>query len=171
MLKKSLLFVLLIALSISCICVVIPQADAVTYSDYDWEMLIENYRASFCGKDEVDWSDPEIQKIVGVKNSSGISTSGISYNGGRYWLDLESNRSHPNRVFGSQDISISVSSDTMRKQLVYLCYMANAYGTPGTGYSYKDQNGVVQTLELYQNEELRDAIFYGLEKSMTFFNY
>ena len=88
MLKKSLLFVLLIALSISCICVVIPQADAVTYSDYDWEMLIENYRASFCGKDEVDWSDPEIQKIVGVKNSSGISTSGISYNGGRYWLDL-----------------------------------------------------------------------------------
>ena len=169
--RKCILLFLLCTVLISCIPAFTQPARAANYGAGDWEALIQNYKESFCGKDTVDWNDPEIQKIVGVKNSSGLSTSGISYNGGRYWMDLENNRNHPNRVFGSQDISISIPSDTMRKQLVYLCYMANAYGTPGTSYSYKDQNGVIQTIDLYQNEELRSAIFYGLEKSMTFFNY
>ena len=167
MLRKTLLSLLILATVLS----LFPTVKAAAYLDSDWEQLLENYRLSFCGDSSVDWTDPEIQKIVGATNAAGVSNSGIGYNGGRYWLDLERNRSNPGRVFGSQNITVSIPSDTMRKQLVYLCYMAKAYGTYGASYSYKDESGTLQTLSLYQNPELRTAIFYGLEKAMTFFNY
>ena len=170
MIKRLILYFLALSLCVSAAPLFASSAQAA-YADEDWRQLIDRYRESFCGDASVDWEDPEIRKIVGVTNATGISTSGIGYNGGKYWLDLENNRKNPNRVFGNQDITIYISSDTMRKQLVYLCYMAKAYGTPGASYSYLDGNGVLQTTELYQNPELRSAIFYGLEKSMTFFNY
>ncbi len=171
MIKKLILYFVIVSVCITLVPVLSWKVNAATYTDGDWEELLRHYRESFCGNDSVDWDDSEIQKIVGVTNSSGVSTSGIGYNGGKYWLDLESNRKNPGRVFGNQNITVSIPSDTMRKQLVYLCYMARAYGTPGASYSYQDQNGTLQTLNLYQNPELRSAIFYGLEKSMTFFNY
>ncbi|MBE6984647.1 MAG: hypothetical protein E7434_03360, partial [Ruminococcaceae bacterium] len=144
---------------------------ATTYTDADWEALIYNYQDSLFGDENVDWTDSEIQKIVGVKNSSGYSTSGLSYEAGRYWVSLEANRSNPNRIFWSKDITLEVTSDTMRRQFIGLFYMARAYGTKGTSYTYKDSSGNKVTLELYQNPDLYDAIFYGLEKGLTFFNY
>ncbi len=170
MIKRLILYFLVLSLCVSAVPLFASSAQAA-YADEDWRQLIDRYRESFCGDASVDWEDPEIRKIVGVTNATGISTSGIGYNGGKYWLDLENNRQNPNRVFGNQDITIHISSDTMRKQLIYLCYMARAYGTPGASYSYLDGSGTLQTIQLYQNPELRSAIFYGLGKSMTFFNY
>ena len=172
MLKRILSLLLIAAMLLPMLPQLGLKADAATYTTADWNELRNNWKVASCGDDSVDWSDPEIQKIVGVKNSSGVSTSGISYNGGKYWRDLESNRSNSGRVFGSTNITITVPSDTMRKQFGYLLYMAKAYGTRGTSYSYKDSSGNLVTQDLYQNQELRDAIFYGLQKgSDAFFNY
>ena len=161
---------LLVAMLLTLLPAMHFEALAVTYTTADWNALRNNWKISICGDDTVDWSDSEIQKIVGQTNSSGVSSSGISYNGGKYWSDLESNRSNSGRVFGSTNITITVSSDTMRKQFVYLMHMAKAYGTRGTVYTYKDSNGSLIATELYQNQDLRDAIFYGLGKSTGFFN-
>ncbi len=87
-------------------------------------------------------------------------------------MNLESNRSNSGRVFVSKDITINVSGDTMRKQFNSLLNMAQAYGTRGTVYTYKDSSGAVVTKTLHQNRELRDACFYGLEKATnSFYNY
>ena len=145
-------------------------AKGASYTTADWNALRNNWKVSICGDDTIDWDDPEIQKIVGVTNSSGVSSSGISYNGGRYWKDLENNRSNSGRIFGSTNITITVASDTMRKQFVYLMYMAKAYGTRGAVYYSKDSSGKVVGQALYQNQALRDAIFYGLEKGTSFYN-
>ena len=145
---------------------------ASAYSQAHWEQLIKSYKDSLLGGDNVDWTDTEIQNIVSQTTSAGLTSSGIAYKGGKYWLDLESNRGNPNRVFGTADIDIDkVTSDTMRRQFVSLHDMARAYGTPGTVYVYKDGDGNQNTLELYQNPLLRDAIFYGLEKSTVFYTY
>ncbi len=161
---------LLVAVLVSLFPMVSMEAEAASYTTADWDALRNNWKVSICGDDSVDWNDTEIKKIVGVTNSAGVSTSGISYNGGKYWQDLESNRSNSGRVFGSTNITITVSSDTMRKQFVYLMHMAKAYGTRGTVYSYKDSSGNLVSQPLYQNQQLRDAIFYGLEKATTFYN-
>jgi len=172
MIKRLLCVLLFLTLLLPVMQQILPSAQAATYTTADWNALRNNYKVSICGDDTVDWTDPEIQRIVGVTNSSGVTTSGISYNGGKYWLDLEKNRSNARRIFGSTNITITVSSDTMRKQFVYLMYMAKAYGTRGSVYTYKDSNGDLVTLDLYQNQELRDAIFYGLQKgSDAFYNY
>ena len=170
MLKRSVSLLLLAAMLLTLLPVMSFEALGATYTTADWNALRNNWKVSICGDDTVDWSDPEIQNIVGKTNSSGVSTSGISYNGGKYWRDLESNRSNSGRIFGSTNITITVSSDTMRKQFVYLMYMAKAYGTRGAVYTYKDSNGNLATMDLYQNQELRDAIFYGLEKGTTMYN-
>ena len=169
-LKRMTGILLLAAILVSLLPVVRLEAQGASYTTADWDALRNNWKVSICGDDSVDWNDPEIQKIVGVTNSSGVSSSGISYNGGKYWQDLEGNRSNSGRVFGNTNITITVSSDTMRKQFVYLMYMAKAYGTRGTVYTYKDSAGNLISQPLYQNQELRDAIFYGLEKGTTFFN-
>ena len=170
MMKRMLGLLLLVAMLLSLVPVMSLEALGATYTTADWNALRNNWKVSICGDDSVDWSDPEIKKIVGQTNSAGVSTSGISYNGGKYWRDLESNRSNSGRIFGSTDITITVSSDTMRKQFVYLMYMAKAYGTRGAVYTYKDSSGKLVTVELYQNQELRDAIFYGLEKGTNLYN-
>ena len=168
---KRLMSLLLLGTMLLSLLPALPLgAQAAGYTTADWDALRNNWKVSICGDDSVDWSDPEIQKIVGQTNSSGVSSSGISYNGGKYWNDLESNRSNSGRVFGSTNITITVSSDTMRKQFVYLMYMAKAYGTKGTVYTYKDSGGNLVTKNLYQNHDLRNAVFYGLEKSTSFFN-
>ncbi len=170
-LKRCFAILLLLVLLVQLLPLQAPKAQAASYTDADWDFLLQKWKKVLCGDENVDWNDPEIKKIVGAVNSSGLSSSGISNNGGKYWLDLEANRQNPNRVFGKTDITIHIPSDTMRKQLVYLCYMAKAYGTPGTKYIYKDASGTVQTVSLYQNPELREALFYGLEKCTVFFNY
>ena len=170
MMKRILSRLLLVALFLSMVPSMSFEALGATYTTADWNALRNNWKVSICGDDSVDWSDPEIKKIVGQTNSAGVSTSGISYNGGKYWRDLESNRSNSGRIFGSTDITITVSSDTMRKQFVYLMYMAKAYGTRGAVYTYKDSSGKLVTVELYQNPELREAIFYGLEKGTSLYN-
>ncbi len=171
--KKILLSLFLLgAILLQLVSGIATVAQAATYTDADWEQLIRNYKVSLLGGADVDWSDSEIKKIVGQKNSSGVSTAGISYKGGIAWLDLESNRSNANRVFGSTDIDLEiVTSNTMRKQFVSLYDMARAYGTPGTSYGYKDSSGKLVTVELYLNPTLREAIFYGLEKGSRFYNY
>jgi len=172
MMKRCLSILLLIAIVVSLLPAICFEALGATYATADWDALRNNWKVSICGDDTVDWSDPEIQKIVGQTNSSGVSSSGISYNGGKYWRDLESNRSNSGRIFGSTNITITVASDTMRKQFGYLLYMAKAYGTRGTVYTYKDSSGNLVTQNLYQNQDLRNAIFYGLQKgSDAFFNY
>ncbi len=170
MMKRILSMTLLVAMLLTLLPAMYFEVLAATYTTADWNALRNNWKISICGDDTVDWSDSEIQKIVGQTNSSGVSSSGISYNGGKYWRDLESNRSNSGRVFGSTNITITVSSDTMRKQFVYLMHMAKAYGTRGTVYTYKDSNGSLIATELYQNQDLRNAIFYGLGKSTGFFN-
>ncbi len=144
---------------------------ALTYTDADWEQLRQNYKNSFVGGNDVDWSDKEIQNIVAKINASGITTSGISYWCGNYWRDLEGNRSNPNRIFGTEDITLDVSCGKIRSQHIYIRQMAQGYGTKGAVYTYKDENGMIKTIELYQNSALRDAIFYALEKSTAFFSY
>ena len=171
MFKKLFTFLLLTSLFLSVFSIVSPSANGASYSTADWEALIHNYKTSICGDDSVDWSDPEIQRIVEVKNSSGFSTSGIAWEAGRSWVNLDINRVNPNRIFWSKDITVEVPSDTMRRQFIQLFYMAQAYNMRGTTYTYKDSSGNVVTLELYQNPKLREAIFYGLEKGLTFFNY
>ncbi|MBR6825951.1 MAG: hypothetical protein IKM59_05315 [Oscillospiraceae bacterium] len=172
MIKRIISLALIVVMLVGILPQQVLVADAASYTTADWNELRNNWKVASCGDDTVDWSDPEIQKIVGVKNSSGVSTSGISYNGGKYWRDLESNRSNSGRVFGSTNITITVPSDTMRKQFGYLLYMAKAYGTRGTVYTYKDSSGNLVTQNLYQNQDLRNAIFYGLQKgSDAFFNY
>ena len=170
MLKKILCWILLVAMVLPLLPKLSFEARAATYTSADWAALRNNWKVSIVGDDSIDWDDPEIKKIVGKTNSSGLSSSGISYNGGKYWMDLEKNRSNSGRIFGSSDITITVASDTMRKQFVYVMYMAKAYGTKGAVYTYKD-NGTVVTKELYQNQELRNAIFYALEKGTSFYNY
>ena len=170
MLKRWLSLCLLVATMLTLIPTVALPAKGASYTTADWNALRNNWKVSICGDDTIDWDDPEIQKIVGVTNSSGVSSSGISYNGGRYWKDLENNRSNSGRIFGSTNITITVASDTMRKQFVYLMYMAKAYGTRGAVYYYKDTAGNVVSQPLYQNQALRDAIFYGLEKGTSFYN-
>ncbi len=168
--KKILCWILLVAMLLPMLPQMSFEAGAATYTTADWDALRNNWKVSIVGDDNIDWDDPEIKKIVGQTNSSGLSSSGISYNGGKYWMDLESNRSNSGRIFGSTNITITVSSDTMRKQFLYIMYMAKAYGTKGTVYTYKE-NGNVVTKELYQNHDLRNAIFYALEKGMSFYNY
>ena len=166
------LFTLSIALVLifSLIATLTPQVRGASYTNEQWEQLIEKYQASLFGGADVDWTDPQIQAIVEGRNSGGFTTSGIAYNGGRYWLDLEKNRSNPGRLFGNQDITVESTSAVMGYQLVYLQHMARAYATYGATYTYKDSGGKVQTLQLYDNPELRAAIFYGLNKSLSFYN-
>ena len=77
--RRIFLMILLLSLVLSLGSV---SVQAAGYTDADWAELIEAYRQNLCGTDQVDWNDTEIQKIVGLKNSSGLSTSGIAYNGG-----------------------------------------------------------------------------------------
>ncbi len=171
MLKKLLSLLLLATLLLQLFPAIAPKTQAATtYTDADWEQLIQNYKHNLLGGPNVDWTDSEIQKIVAQNYSSGLSMSGISYEGGRYWRSLEANRVNPDRIFWSTDITVEVSSDIMRRQFIGLYYMARAYGTPGTNYTYKDTDGTYVTVLLYQNTELRDAIFYGLEKGLRFYN-
>ena len=144
---------------------------ATAYTDADWDYLLLKWKSFLCGDENTDWEDPAVQKVVNtVHATTGLSTKGVGYFGGMYWLDLEKNRSNPNRVFGDVDITPDVSSATMSQQLVYLNYMAKAYATYGSEYIYKDENGNKVTLKLYGNPELREAIFYGLEKSLRFYS-
>ncbi|MBP3411631.1 MAG: hypothetical protein J6K89_00040 [Oscillospiraceae bacterium] len=145
---------------------------AATYTEEQWEALILRYQHSLFGGEGVDWEDPQIRAIVGSVNSvTGLSTSGISYQGGRYWLDFEANRLNRNRLFEDRDISVHTPSATMGNQFVFLYYMARAYATVGARYCYEDKNGVPVTLELYGNQKLRSDLFYGLQKSLVFYNY
>ncbi len=172
MLKRVFSLLLLAAVLLQLVPVITPKAEAATYTDADWEQLLQNYQVLLSGSDSVDWTDSEIQSIVGKTNSSGFSTSGISYNGGKYWLDLENNRDNSLRIFGTVDITPDVSSSSMGYQFEKLRDMALAYATQGAIYYYKDSNGQKISLPLYQNPALRNAIFYGLEKGHTaFYNY
>ena len=170
MLKKVLCLFLLLSLLLPVMQQILPSAQAATYTTADWDALRNNYKVSICGDDTVDWTDPEIQKIVGVTNSSGVTTSGISYKAGTKWQDLEKNRSNSKRIFGTVDMTAETNSTDLRLQFVDLYAMAQAYGTRGSSYTYKDSSGNVVTWELYQNQELRDAIFFGLKKGLNFYN-
>ncbi len=170
MTKRLISLLILVAMVLSLLPGTGFGASGASYTTGDWDALRKNWKASICGDDTVDWTDPEIKKIVGVTNSAGITTSGISYNGGRYWLDLEENCSNPGRIFGTTDITVTVGSNVMRNQFVSLTHMAKAYGTKGAVYTYKDSSGKLVRRELYRNRELRDAIFYGLEKGSSFYN-
>ncbi len=169
--KRILSMLLLVAILLT----LLPQqalfAEAAAYTASDWNDLINNYKKVLCGNDSVDWDDPVIQAIVGVKSSTtGLSTSGISYKAGTKWQDLEKNRSNTKRIFGTVDMTAETNSTDLRLQFVDLYAMAQAYGTRGSSYTYKDSSGNVVTWELYQNQELRDAIFFGLKKGLNFYN-
>ena len=162
---------LCMVLLLPCFSAAVVPVEAVTYTDAQWDMLIHKYRDALFGGENVDWADPQIRTIVGVKDSNGISLPGIGERGGRYWLELEKNRQNPGRIFGNRDITIDIPSADMGNQFVFLQYLSKAYATYGTEYAYKEGDGTIKTLSLYGNEALREAIFYGLEKALTFYNY
>jgi len=164
-----------LALIVVMLLSILPQqalvADAASYTTADWNALINNYKRILCGDDKVDWSDPVIRDIVGAKSSTtGLSTSGISYKAGTKWQDLEKNRSNSKRIFGTVNMTAETKSNTIRLQFKDLYSLAQAYGTRGTQYVYKDSNGNVVTQELYQSQELRDAIFFALKKGQNFYS-
>ena len=169
--KKCISFVLILSFFLALVPGVSTMAEAASYTTSDWNALIENWKTVLCGGSDVDWSDPAIQGIVNTKSSvTGLSTSGISYKAGTAWQDLEKNRANSKRIFGSTDITATVTSNTMRLQFVDLYEMARAYGTKGSSFTYKDSDGNVVTQDLYRNPELRDAIFFGLKKGLSFYN-
>ncbi len=141
-----------------------------SYTDEQWEDLILRYRQAFYGTEDVDWTDPQIRAIVGEKDHHGVTVSGTAYQGGKYWNDLEKNRQHPGRIFGKRDITIDTPSSDMGLQFLYLQYLAEAYATPGSEYTYRDRDGVLCSQNLYRESDLRAAIFYGLEKSQIFYS-
>ena len=171
MIKRILSALILLAMIFTLLPGQLPVAEAASYTTADWNALINNWKTVLCGGSDVDWSDPAIQGIVNTKSSvTGLSTSGISYKAGTAWQDFEKNRANSKRIFGSTDITATVTSNTMRLQFVDLYEMARAYGTKGSSFTYKDSNGHVVTQELYQNQNLRDAIFFGLKKGLNFYN-
>ena len=171
MLKRCLSLMILGAILLSLIPRLTLGTQAATYTTADWNALISNWKKVLCGNDSVYWDDPVIRDIVGVKSSTtGLSTSGISYKAGVKWQDLEKNRSNSKRIFGTADMTAETNSNDLRQQFVDLYVMAQAYGTRGSSYTYTDSSGNVVTQELYQNQELRDAIFFGLKKGLSFYN-
>ncbi len=159
----AMLFQLLPAVSI--------LTQAASYAETDWDLLLYKWQDYLCGDDNVDWNDPEIAKIVGVTNSAGKSVSGISYHGGNSWTQVELNRNNPDRVVGDTPVIVSTPSSVMGDQFVHLARMARAYGTKTTRYYYFDADGALSSIDLYQNPELREAIFFGLEKCMSYFTW
>ena len=171
MLKRGLSLLLLLAILLSAVPVMSPVAEAASYTTADWNALITNYKRVLCGDSSVDWEDSVVRDIVGVRSSStGLSTSGISYKAGTKWLDLEKNRSNSKRIFGSENMTSETSSNTIRVQFVDLYKLAQAYGTQGSVYVYKDSDGNVVSRELYKSQALRDDIFFALQKGLNFYN-
>ncbi len=170
MLKKMLSVLLLTAMLLQLVPIIAPKAEATTYTSTDWSALIANYKRDLCGDSSVNWTDEDVQVIVNRKNASGVTTSGIGYKGWNNWQDLESNRSNAKRIFGTTNIVPgSTHTSTMVSQFDKLLTLAQAYGTNTAACSYLDSNGTLVTKTLYQNQELRDAIFYGLDKGCDAF--
>jgi len=169
---KSLLSILLFfAIVLQLFPISAPKAQAATYSDADWEFLLAQWKDYLCGDENVDWNDSEIKKIIGGTSSSGVSVSGISYHGGNSWTQLDKNRDNDDRVIGDLPIVVTTPSSVMGDQFVHIYRMARAYGTKSTVYYYKDADGVLSNVDLYLNQDLREDIFFGLEKCTTFFTW
>ena len=77
--RKLFILGLTLVLVVSLFTVVVPEAHAVTYTDAQWEELIQKQQANLFGGANVDWNDPQIQAIVEGRNSAGLTTSGFSY--------------------------------------------------------------------------------------------
>ncbi len=168
--KKIISVLLLLAMIIQLLPQFAGKAEAA-YSDAQWQELLTKWKIYLCGDSSTDWSDPEIKRILEGTNSAGVSVAGISYHGGNSWTQLEKNRNNPDRVIGDIPVLVSTPSSVMGDQFVHLQRMARAYGTRDTVYHYMDANNELSSVTLYRNAELREAIFFGLEKCTQYFTW